>query len=105
MTWRTTSARSERALETRELALDKTMRIARRGRNVVVEVERGVVLVTREGDPEDHVLERGMALRLPGEGLVVAWALAPSTVSVREASPRVAGTTPAHGRIALTRSA
>jgi hypothetical protein len=46
-----------------------------------------------------------MALRLPGEGLVVAWALAPSTVSVREASPRVAGTTPAHGRIALTRSA
>jgi hypothetical protein len=51
-------------------------------------VERGVVLVTRAGDLEDHVLERGMELRVSGPGLVIAWALEPSTVRVGEAAPR-----------------
>ncbi|HUL57821.1 MAG TPA: DUF2917 domain-containing protein, partial [Anaeromyxobacteraceae bacterium] len=55
----------------------------------LIRVERGVVLVTREGDLEDHVLDAGMELLVSEPGLVVAWALAPSTLSVREAaSPR-----------------
>jgi hypothetical protein len=80
--------RDERA-GTWELVADATLRIPRR-KGHVVEVERGLVLVTREGDPEDHVLEPGMELRLGGRGLAVAWALAPSTLHVREASARPA---------------
>jgi hypothetical protein len=49
-----------------------------------VRVERGLVLVTRQGDAEDHVLEPGMELPLRGRGLAVAWALAPSTIRVEE---------------------
>jgi hypothetical protein len=41
------------------------------------------VLVTQAGDLEDHVLRTGEVLTLPPGGLVVAWALTPSTVAVR----------------------
>ena len=70
-----------------DLARDETLRIPLRGRAVVVRVERGVVLVTREGDVEDHVLEPGMELRVSGPGLVVAWALEPSTMRVTGEAP------------------
>jgi hypothetical protein len=34
----------------------------------------GVFLVTQEGDPDDHVLERGDTFRTSSPGRVVAWA-------------------------------
>jgi hypothetical protein len=52
---------------------------------VAIRVESGLVLVTREGDPEDHVLRAGEAVVLPSQGKVVAWALEPARASVRAA--------------------
>jgi hypothetical protein len=66
------------------LPKDGTVRITRY-RDVSVAVDSGVVLVTREGDLEDHVLEAGMELRLPRRGVAVAWALEPSTIRIEEA--------------------
>ncbi len=66
-----------------DLERDATLRVPRLGTGTVVEVVRGTVLVTREGDLEDHVLEPGMTLPLGAQGRVVAWALVPSTVRVR----------------------
>ncbi len=47
--------------------------------------------MTREGDPEDHVLQAGAELRVPGRGLAVAWALEPSRVEVRRNGREQAG--------------
>jgi hypothetical protein len=80
--------RDVRASDTFDLDRDATLRIPRRRGTALIRVERGVVLVTRAGDLEDHVLERGMELRVSGPGLVIAWALEPSTVRVGEAAPR-----------------
>lgn len=77
-----------RASDTFDLARDATLRIPRRRQTVLIRVERGVVLVTRAGDLEDHVLERGMELEVSKPGLVVAWALEASTVRVSEAAPQ-----------------
>lgn len=52
---------------------------------VYVRVERGTVLVTQEGDLEDHVLEQGGELLVPAGGLAVAWAFTDARVSVRAA--------------------
>jgi len=54
------------------------------GRGSSVRVERGVVVVTREGDPEDHVLLAGMEIAVPGRGKTLAWALEPAVVHVRQ---------------------
>ncbi len=72
-----------RLYATWELERDATLRLPRLGAETVVEVVRGTVLVTREGDLEDHVLDPGMTLPLGARGRVVAWALVPSTVRVR----------------------
>jgi hypothetical protein len=69
----------------RELARDETLRLPRRRGGVVLRVASGCLLVTREGDHEDHVLLAGEELRLTGRGLAVAWALEPSTVLVDDA--------------------
>ncbi len=68
-----------------DLAENAAMRVSRRGVAVVVRVERGTVLVTRQGDLEDHVLEPGDELFVPRGGLAVAWAFTEATISVREA--------------------
>ena len=78
----------------RELARDETLRLPLRRRGVVLRVASGCLLVTREGDLEDHILVGGEELRLAGRGLAVAWALAPSTVLVDDAP--VAATRDAH---------
>ena len=49
-------------------------------------METGVVVVTREGDPEDHVLRAGETVVLPRRGKVVAWALQPARATVRPAA-------------------
>ena len=83
---RLTARRGGQAGDSWDLDRDGTMRIPRGAGATVIRVDRGVVLVTREGDLDDHVLEAGMELRVSGPGLVVAWALEPSTLRVREAS-------------------
>ena len=65
-----------------ELARDATLRLRAGGAGLVLRATSGCVLVTREGDRDDHVLEPGEELRLEGRGLVVAWALAPSRLAV-----------------------
>ena len=68
------------------LAKDATMRLPPGPSATVVSVESGIVLVTREGDLDDHVLESGDELVLPRGGLGVAWALTDATVFVRAAA-------------------
>ncbi len=67
-----------------ELARDATVRLPRGRNGIVARVERGTLLVTQAGDPEDHVLGPGDELRLPRGGLAVAWALTPSVLAVRD---------------------
>jgi hypothetical protein len=63
------------------LARGATVRFPRRRGPTVVRVERGTVLVTREGDGEDHVLEPGDELVLPRRGLAIAWAFTEAALS------------------------
>jgi uncharacterized cupin superfamily protein len=75
--------RGERSLQ---LGKDETSHLSGVRGPVAIRVESGVVLVTREGDAEDHVLRAGDALVLPPKGKVVAWALAPARATVRSAA-------------------
>lgn len=76
--------------ETFGLRKDETLRLPR-GFPVLVRVTRGTVLVTREGDPDDHVLERGDQLIVRESGLGVAWALRDARLSIWAVeSPRLA---------------
>ncbi len=68
----------------RELAKDATLRLPRGRNGVVVRAEGGSLVVTQEGDPEDHVLGPGEEVHLPRGGLAVAWALSPVAVLVRD---------------------
>jgi hypothetical protein len=82
---------------TQALPKDGILRIPRRS-EVIVTVDSGTVLVTREGDLDDHVLETGMELRLPRRGVAVVWALEPSTLRIREAASDVPAPTGPRGR-------
>ena len=75
-----------------ELPRDATLRLRAGTRGVRIQAERGTVLVTREGDLDDHVLESGQELLVTGGGLVVAWAIEPAALVV---SRDVARRTPA----------
>ncbi len=72
-----------------ELPENATLRLPA-GSGLAVRVERGTVLVTQEGDLDDHVLERGDELVLSRPGLAVAWAFADAALSVRPAVERLA---------------
>jgi hypothetical protein len=63
----------------------------RRAVPVVVRVQRGLLLVTREGDRRDHLLGPGDAVAFPPRGRLVAWALEPALASV-EGGPRAGAT-------------
>jgi hypothetical protein len=65
-----------------ELAKDATVRLPHWRKGLVARVERGTLVVTQAGDPEDHVLAAGDEVRLPPGGLAVAWALTPSLLTV-----------------------
>jgi hypothetical protein len=69
-----------------ELAESATVRLPRGRAAHVVHVERGTVLVTQEGDLDDHILERGDEIILPVGGLAVAWAFTKAAISLRKAS-------------------
>ncbi len=74
-----------------ELGKDETSHLAGARAPVAIRVERGLLLVTREGDPEDHVLRCGDVLILPPSGKVVAWALEPTRAMVWDARPEASG--------------
>lgn len=74
-----------------ELGKDETSHLPGARGPVAIRVQRGLVLVTREGDPEDHVLRAGDALVVPPRGKVVAWALEPTRATVRDAGPGAPG--------------
>jgi len=65
-----------------ELPLNATLRLPRGRCGSLVRVERGTVMVTRQGDLDDHVLGPGDEIRLPPAGLAVAWAFTPAIVAV-----------------------
>jgi uncharacterized cupin superfamily protein len=69
-----------------DLAENATMRLPGGRFATVVRIERGTVLVTQEGDLEDHVLEAGDELVLPPGGLAVAWAFTGASISLRRAA-------------------
>jgi hypothetical protein len=84
LTWRMpwVAGRVERSWQ---LGKNATSHLSRSHGPVAIRVESGLVLVTREGDPEDHVLRAGEAVVLPPQGKVVAWALEPARATVRAA--------------------
>ncbi len=86
--------RRDGPLGTRALGKDVTLRLGRSHGGLLVSVTGGTVLVTREGDAHDYVLERGDELRLPPDGLAVAWALEASTVVIAKAREDRARTAP-----------
>jgi hypothetical protein len=67
--------------ETWDLRENATLRLPA-GIGSVVRVERGTVLVTQEGDLDDHVLERGDELVVSRGGLAVAWAFTDAVLSI-----------------------
>lgn len=72
------------------LSRDATLRVPP-GRGVtVVRALQGTVLLTREGDGEDHVLEPGDELVFPRAGLAVIWALEESRIEVQRLPPGAA---------------
>jgi hypothetical protein len=88
--WSGGAAARRPSAEPRLLRRDEVVRLPRApGR--VLRVEAGMVLLTREGDPEDHVLGPEQVLSLAGRG-TVAWALAPSRIVLEpvEEAPRPA---------------
>jgi hypothetical protein len=76
--WRT---RREAAGD-RSLAPDEVIRLPRRRGGTLVRVLAGRVVITREGDPDDHVLEAGAEGWFPGKGLSLAWALVASRLEL-----------------------
>lgn len=91
MSTKKTATSGEYWILRKDIANNATVRLPP---DAMVEVRNGLVLVTREGDPDDHVLGPGMELPLPTRGLAVAWALAPSTVQFKTGQrvPRSSGT-------------
>jgi hypothetical protein len=67
---------------TLDLSQDATVRLPHGRGETVVRAVLGTVVVTREGDLEDHVLTPGAELHLPPAGLAVAWAMAASRIQV-----------------------
>jgi hypothetical protein len=67
-----------------QLGRDETIRLPLGRRPLVARLERGSVIVTQTGDPEDHVLGAGEEVRLARHGLTVAWALEPSVLVLED---------------------
>ena len=71
--------------ELTRLARNATLRLDPGRSGLVLRSLGGTVLATQSGDPEDHVVEAGGAVRLAGRGRVVIWALEPASVAVEAA--------------------
>ena len=69
-----------------ELALTKgSMLKIEDGRGIVVEVKRGMLWLTQEGDTRDRYITAGDWLRLDGDGLAIANALQRTMLSISNA--------------------
>ncbi len=66
---------------TRALLENGTLPLRPRARGLSVACRVGTLVVTQEGDPQDHVLVPGEAFRAAPRGLVVVWALSPGAVA------------------------
>jgi hypothetical protein len=88
----------------RALAPDEVVRLPRLRAGIVVRVLAGLVVVSREGDPEDHVLEAGGEAWFPGKGLSLAWALEASRIELRAGAARREGRQPAAATAGARRS-
>jgi hypothetical protein len=69
-----------------ELGRDATWSARIRGSAVEVRCSRGLLLVTVEGDVDDHVLEEGEAFVTTRRGRLAVWALEAARVRVRKRS-------------------
>lgn len=69
-----------------ELPRDGTLRLRAGREGLRLRAERGTLLVTREGDGEDHVVLPGRESVVAGSGLVVAWALEDAALVVQRAA-------------------
>ena len=72
--------------ETWDLPKNGTMRLPRGQRATVVRVERGTVLITQEGDLEDHVLEASDEFVISADGGAVAWAFTDAAIATSESA-------------------
>ena len=69
-----------------ELELDRTWSVVANGSGIVVCCDAGVVVVTCEGDAEDHVLSAGAAFVAARSGRLAIWALQPARLQVKRCS-------------------
>ena len=59
----------------------------RDARDMVIEVRRGALWITEEGDTRDYYVAKGDWLRLDCDGLAIAHALEKSVVTLSKAAP------------------
>ena len=85
LAWRLPWSVAGRVERSWKLGRNETSQLSGLRGPVAIRVESGLILVTREGDPKDHVLRAGEAVVLPARGKVVAWALEPARATVRRA--------------------
>jgi hypothetical protein len=101
------SARTGRAPGTLRVALaaNATLCLRPGSRRLALTCEAGTLLVTQEGDYEDHVLEPRDERVVTGRGRVVVWALRAGAVAIRPAPRRAATPTGrgSAGRAAIAR--
>ncbi len=79
--WGLVGLRGEAAPLLWRLARDATRRVEARRGPVELRCEAGTLVVTRAGDPEDHVLEAGDRLRVARRDRAVVWALSDAAAS------------------------
>jgi hypothetical protein len=68
-----------------ELELDETWSVVAGRSGIEVRCTRGLVMITREGDPEDHVLPGGGTFVASRPGRVAIWAFQPARLRISAA--------------------
>jgi hypothetical protein len=81
-----------------DLARDDTWSWSMSARGAEVRCAIGVVMVTCEGDREDHVLSGGASFTARGPGRVAVWALEPARVELRARQDAAARLAPSPAR-------
>ena len=86
------------------LRRDATLRLRPPAGGLVLAALSGTLVVTQQGDRDDHVLTPGATLRVARRGLVVAWALSDASLSVTAPCPSRAARRAAAGASAPSSS-